>query len=118
MSLVTLVGRIIPPLHCQSNAKDAGDKTFEFTSAACDQLVMDLPGSPLRLEHHPDMEVGLVKGAWRDSSGVYIAAVIDRTGLTANFARCAVQDQNNAYYTSLSLSHEHLTYPDLSSRKR
>lgn len=114
--MVFFVGRIMGPQGAASAPEDEGDPTFEFDAASRAQLVKDLPGSPLRLEHHEEMEVGRVKTAWLDSTGVYIMGSIEGEGLTVNFAKCTV-GVGDAYYGSLSLAHEHLSYRDGSSRK-
>ena len=114
---VHFVGRIIGPLGEQSAQGDQGDETFEFELAGMDTLVEDLPKAPIRLEHHPDMEVGHVTAAWRDPTGVYIMGIVDANTMTGTFARKCI-GVGDAYYGSLSLAHEHLAYPDGSSRKR
>jgi len=114
---VHFCGRIIGPLERQSAAGDVGDETFEFDLGSMDALVEALPGAPIRLEHHPEMEVGNVTAAWRDRTGVYILGVVDAKTMTGCFARKCL-GTGGAYYGSLSLAHEHLSYPDGSSRKK
>ena len=106
------IGNILSPTETQP---EADDPTFAFTRE--ESQAMSMKDIPIRMEHHPDMEVGHVTAAWRDPTGVYILGSVDANTMTGTFARKCI-GVGDAYYGSLSLAHEHLAYPDGSSRKR
>jgi hypothetical protein len=75
---------------------------------------------PIRMEHHPDMEVGVVKRSWMDEEGrCWVLGKLNDDGFQSRFAKYAIDKGTNgtAYYTGLSLQHTHTQYASGKSTK-
>lgn len=108
------IGNILSPTDTQP---EADDPTFAFTREETESL--DMEGIPIRMEHHPDMEVGVIKRAWTDSDGrKWVLGSLRDNSLQSKFAKYAVsKGENGAYYTGLSLQHSHTQYASGKSKK-
>jgi len=109
------IGNILSPTDTQP---EAHDPTFAFTREETEAL--DMEGVPIRMEHHPDMEVGTIKRAWTDADGrKWVLGSLNDDGMQSRFAKYAI-DKNGtgtAYYTGLSLQHTHTQYASGKSKK-
>ena len=108
------IGNILSPTETQP---EADDHTFAFTREETVSLKME--GVPIRMEHHPDMEVGSIKRAWTDKDGrKWVLGSIKDDSFQSKFAKYAIEDgENGAYYTGLSLQHSHTQYASGKSTK-
>lgn len=109
------IGNILSPTDTQP---EADDPTFAFTREETTALQME--GVPIRMEHHPDMEVGTIKRAWTDKEGrKWVLGSLNDDGIQAKFAKYAIDKGPNgtAYYTGLSLQHTHTQYASGKSKK-
>ena len=72
-----------------------------------------MKGVPIRLEPHPDMEVGTIERSWGDSEGrMWVLGKLHNDGVQSKFAKYAIDKgaSGTAYYTGLSLQHTHTQY--------
>lgn len=102
------IGNVLSPTDTQP---EAHDKTFAFTREETDALNME--GVPIRMEHHPEMEVGVIKRGWTDKDGrKWVLGSLNDDGLQSRFAKYAIGKgpTGTAYYTGLSLQHTHTQY--------
>jgi hypothetical protein len=102
------IGNILSPTDTQPESED---KTFAFTRDESNSL--DMVGVPIRMEHHPDMEVGVIKRGWTDKDGrKWVLGSLNDDGLQARFAKYSIGKgpTGTAYYTGLSLQHTHTQY--------
>lgn len=102
------IGNILSPTDTQP---EAHDPTFAFTRE--ESKHMDLSGIPIRMEHHPDMQVGTITRSWDDKEGrKWVLGSINDDGLQARFAKYSISKgpTGTAYYTGLSLQHTHTQY--------
>jgi len=102
------IGNILSPTDTQP---EADDPTFAFTREEMNSLEME--GVPIRMEHHPDMEVGKIERSWSDAEGrKWVLGKIHGDGLQSKFAKHAIDKgpDGTAYYTGLSLQHTHTQY--------
>lgn len=102
------IGNVLSPTDTQP---EAHDKTFAFTREETDALNME--GVPIRMEHHPEMEVGVIKRGWTDEDGrKWVLGSLNDNGLQSRFAKYAIGKgpTGTAYYTGLSLQHTHTQY--------
>lgn len=109
------IGNILSPTETQP---EADDPTFAFTKEETQALKME--GVPIRMEHHPDMEVGIVKRSWMDDEGrCWVLGKLNDDNLQSRFAKYAIDKGSNgtAYYTGLSLQHTHTQYASGKSTK-
>jgi len=109
------IGNILSPTETQP---EADDPTFAFTKEETKALKME--GVPIRMEHHPDMEVGTVKRSWMDDEGrCWVLGKLNDDSLQSRFAKYAIDKGSNgtAYYTGLSLQHTHTQYASGKSTK-
>lgn len=109
------IGNILSPTETQP---ESYDPTFAFTRAETDALKME--GVPIRMEHHPDMEVGSIKRSWTDNEGrCWVLGKLNNDSLQSRFAKYAIDKGSNgtAYYTGLSLQHTHTQYASGKSTK-
>ncbi len=108
------IGNILSPTDTQS---EANDPTFAFTKEEADSLQME--GVPIRMEHHPDMEVGRIKRSWGDSEGrMWVLGKLNDDNIQSKFAKYAIdKSSGTAYYTGLSLQHTHTQYASGKSKK-
>ena len=110
------IGNILSPTETQP---EANDPTFAFTRE--ESKDMDLSGIPIRMEHHPDMQVGTITRSWDDGDGrKWVVGSIDDDGLQARFAKYSISKgpTGTAYYTGLSLQHTHTQYASGKTEKR
>ena len=102
------IGNVLSPTDTQP---ESHDKTFAFTREETDSL--DMQGVPIRMEHHPEMEVGVIKRGWTDKDGrKWVLGSLNDDGLQSRFAKYAIGKgpTGTAYYTGLSLQHTHTQY--------
>tara|TARA_B100000925_G_scaffold117703_2_gene87359 strand:- start:2592 stop:3779 length:1188 start_codon:yes stop_codon:yes gene_type:complete len=102
------IGNVLSPTETQP---ESHDRTFAFTREETDALNME--GVPIRMEHHPEMEVGVIKRGWTDKSGrKWVLGSLNDDGLQSRFAKYAIGKgpTGTAYYTGLSLQHTHTQY--------
>ena len=83
---------------------------------------MDLTGKPIRMEHHPDLEVGEIMRNWQAEDGsVWVTGKLNDDSLESKFANYAI-DKNpvtgESYYTGLSLQHTHIQYASAGNTKK
>lgn len=102
------IGNVLSPTETQP---EADDKTFAFTREETNS--MNMSGVPIRMEHHPEMEVGVIKRGWTDKEGrKWVLGSLNDDGLQSRFAKYAIGKgpTGTAYYTGLSLQHTHTQY--------
>jgi hypothetical protein len=102
------IGNILSPTETQP---EADDPTFAFTREEAASL--EMKGVPIRMEHHPDMEVGTIERSWGDSDGrMWVLGKLHDDGVQSKFAKYAIDKSGPgaAYYTGLSLQHTHTQY--------
>jgi len=102
------IGNILSPTETQP---EADDPTFAFTREEAASL--EMKGVPIRMEHHPDMEVGTIERSWGDSEGrMWVLGKLHNDGVQSKFAKYAIDKgaSGTAYYTGLSLQHTHTQY--------
>ena len=102
------IGNILSPTETQP---EAHDPTFAFTKEETASL--EMKGVPIRMEHHPEMEVGTIERSWGDSEGrMWVLGKLHNDGLQSKFAKYAIDKgaSGTAYYTGLSLQHTHTQY--------
>lgn len=102
------IGNILSPTETQP---EADDPTFAFTREETASL--EMKGVPIRMEHHPDMEVGTIERSWGDSEGrMWVLGKLHNDGVQSRFAKYAIDKgaSGTAYYTGLSLQHTHTQY--------
>ena len=109
------IGNILSPTDTQP---EADDPTFAFTREETASL--EMKGVPIRMEHHPDMEVGTIERSWGDSEGrMWVLGKLHDDGVQSKFAKYAIDKSctGPAYYTGLSLQHTHTQYASGKSKK-
>lgn len=109
------IGNILSPTDTQP---EADDPTFAFTKEETMSLQME--NVPIRMEHHPDMEVGMIKRSWTDEAGrCWVLGKLNDDSFQGRFAKYAIDKGANgtAYYTGLSLQHTHTQYASGKSTK-
>jgi hypothetical protein len=109
------IGNILSPTETQP---EADDPTFAFTREEAASL--EMKGVPIRMEHHPDMEVGTIERSWGDSEGrMWVLGKLHNDGVQSKFAKYAIDKgaSGTAYYTGLSLQHTHTQYASGKSTK-
>jgi hypothetical protein len=102
------IGNILSPTKTQP---EADDPTFAFTKEEAASL--EMKGVPIRMEHHPEMEVGTIERSWGDSEGrMWVLGKLHNDGVQSKFAKYAIDKgaSGTAYYTGLSLQHTHTQY--------
>ena len=102
------IGNVLSPTETQP---EAYDETFAFTREETNS--MNMSGVPIRMEHHPEMEVGVIKRGWTDKEGrKWVLGSLNDDGLQSRFAKYAIGKgpTGTAYYTGLSLQHTHTQY--------
>jgi len=106
--MVYFIGNVLSPTATQPEQEDA---TFAFSREEAQQL--DLHNTPIRMEHHPDMEVGVVRSSWTGQDGSkWVIGKLNNDGLQSIFAKHAIgpNKYGTPYYTGLSLQHTHTQY--------
>jgi hypothetical protein len=106
--MVYFIGNVLSPTATQPEQEDA---TFAFSREEAQQL--DLYNTPIRMEHHPDMEVGVVRSSWTGKDGSkWVVGKLNDDGLQSIFAKHAIgpNKYGTPYYTGLSLQHTHTQY--------
>ena len=103
------IGNVLSPTNTQP---EQHDPTFAFTKKEAFDL--DLTGKPIRMEHHPELEVGEIMRNWQAEDGsVWVTGKLNDDSLESKFANYAI-DKNpitgESYYTGLSLQHTHIQY--------
>jgi hypothetical protein len=110
------VGNVLSPTETQPEQHDA---TFAFTREESQSL--DLKGTPIRMEHHDEMEVGKICSSWTGNDGSkWVLGRINDSGFQSFFAKHAIVGNkvcNKPYYTGLSLQHTHTQYANGSTTK-
>ena len=108
------IGNILSPTDTQP---EANDPTFAFTREETEALNME--NIPIRMEHHPDMEVGTIKRSWTDKEGrKWVLGSIKDDSFQSKFAKYAIEKgEKGAYYTGLSLQHSHTQYASGKTKK-
>jgi len=106
------VGNILSPTDTQP---EQHDKTFAFTRNESQSL--DLKGTPIRIEHHDEMQVGKICSSWMDNRGSkWVLGKINENGFQSFFAKHAISG-DKPYYTGLSLQHTHTQYASGKTKK-
>lgn len=111
------IGNILSPTATQP---EADDPTFAFTKEETKDLHLQMKGVPIRMEHHPDMEVGKIERSWGDSDGrMWVLGKLNNDCIQSRFAKYAIDKgaSGTAYYTGLSLQHTHTQYASGKSKK-
>ena len=102
------IGSVLSPYEKEEKAE--GDPTFGFTRQQADAL--DLSNLPVRMEHHPEMEVGRIIKSWSDTDGSkWVMGKLQGTNFQNAFSQHAVDknpDTGKPYYEGLSLQHAHI----------
>lgn len=103
------IGNVLSPTNTQP---EQHDPTFAFTKKEAFDL--DLTGKPIRMEHHPELEVGNIMRNWQAEDGsVWITGKLKDDTLESKFSQYAI-DKNpvtgESYYTGLSLQHTHIQF--------
>ena len=111
------IGNVLSPTDTQP---EQHDPTFAFTKKEAFDL--DLTGKPIRMEHHPELEVGEIMRNWQAEDGsVWITGKLNDDSLESKFANYAI-DKNpitgESYYTGLSLQHTHIQYASAGNTKK
>lgn len=111
------IGNVLSPTKTQP---EQHDPTFAFTKQEAFDL--DLTGKPIRMEHHPDLEVGEIMRNWQAEDGsVWVTGKLNDDSLESKFANYAI-DKNpvtgESYYTGLSLQHTHIQYASAGNTKK
>ena len=111
------IGNVLSPTDTQP---EQHDPTFAFTKKEAFDL--DLTGKPIRMEHHPDLEVGEIMRNWQAEDGsVWVTGKLNDDSLESKFANYAI-DKNpvtgESYYTGLSLQHTHIQYASAGNTKK
>ncbi len=110
------VGNVLSPTETQPEQHDT---TFAFTREESQSL--DLKGTPIRMEHHDEMEVGKICSSWTGNDGSkWVLGRINDSGFQSFFAKHAIVGDktcNKPYYTGLSLQHTHTQYANGSTTK-
>ena len=111
------IGNVLSPTETQP---EQHDPTFAFTKKEAFDL--DLTGKPIRMEHHPDLEVGEIMRNWQAEDGsVWVTGKLKDDSLESKFANYAI-DKNpvtgESYYTGLSLQHTHIQYASAGNTKK
>jgi hypothetical protein len=106
------VGNVLSPTETQP---EQHDKTFAFTRN--ESFSLDLKGTPIRMEHHDEMEVGKICSSWMgDDGSKWVLGKINEDGFQSFFAKHAIVG-DKPYYTGLSLQHTHTQYANGSTAK-
>lgn len=103
------IGNVLSPTETQPEQEDP---TFAFTKKEAFDL--DLTGKPIRMEHHPEMEVGEIMRNWQAEDGsVWITGKLKDDTLESKFSQYAIEKNpltGESYYTGLSLQHTHTQF--------
>lgn len=106
------VGNVLSPTETQP---EQHDETFAFTRDESKSL--DLKGTPIRMEHHDEMQVGSICSSWTgDDGSKWVLGKINEDGFQSFFAKHAIAGEK-PYYTGLSLQHTHTQYANGSTSK-
>lgn len=111
------IGNVLSPTETQP---EQHDPTFAFTRKEAFDL--DLKGKPIRMEHHPDLEVGTIMSNWQAEDGsVWITGKLNDDTLESKFSQYAIEknpETGASYYTGLSLQHTHTQFANTSNSKK
>lgn len=111
------IGNVLSPTETQPEQEDP---TFAFTKKEAFDL--DLSGKPIRMEHHPELEVGSIMRNWQAEDGsVWVTGKLNDDSLESKFAKYAIEKNpvtGTCYYTGLSLQHTHIQYASSSNTKK
>jgi hypothetical protein len=111
------IGNVLSPTETQP---EQHDPTFAFTRREAYNL--DLTGKPIRMEHHPDLEVGTIMRNWQAEDGsVWITGKLNDDTLESKFSQYAIEknpETGASYYTGLSLQHTHTQFANVSNSKK
>lgn len=112
VKMAYFVGNVLSPTDTQP---EKHDKTFAFTRD--ESFSLDLKGTPIRMEHYDDMEVGNICSSWMgDDGSKWVLGKINEDGFQSFFAKHAIAG-DKPYYTGLSLQHTHTQYANGSTAK-
>jgi len=111
------IGNVLSPTETQPEQEDP---TFAFTRK--ESFDLDLKGLPIRMEHHPEMEVGTIMRNWQaDDGSVWITGKLKDDTLESKFAKYAIEKNpttGESYYNGLSLQHTHIQYASKQNTKK
>lgn len=111
------IGNVLSPTETQPEQEDP---TFAFTKKEAFDL--DLSGKPIRMEHHPELEVGSIMRNWQaDDGSVWVTGKLNDDSLESKFAKYAIEKNpvtGTCYYTGLSLQHTHIQYASTENTKK
>ena len=111
------IGNVLSPTETQPEQEDP---TFAFTKK--EALDLDLSGKPIRMEHHPELEVGTIMRNWQAEDGsVWVTGKLNDDSLESKFAKYAIEKNpvtGACYYTGLSLQHTHIQYASSANTKK
>lgn len=110
------IGNVLSPVDGQP---EQDDPTFAFTREEVHNL--DLTNTPIRMEHHKDMEVGTVRSSWvADDGSKWIVGKLKNDSLQSIFAKHAIStdEPEQPYYTGLSLQHTHTQFASGATEKK
>ena len=80
------IGNVLSPTETQPEQEDP---TFAFTKKEAFNL--DLSGKPIRMEHHPELEVGTIMRNWQaDDGSVWVTGKLNDDSLESKFAKYAI----------------------------
>ena len=112
------IGNVLSPQEKEHKAEN--DPTFAFSSKEAKDL--DLTNLPIRMEHHPEMEVGTIMRNWQAEDGsVWVTGRLNDDTLESKFANYAIEKNpttGESYYTGLSLQHTHIQYASKQNTKK
>lgn len=102
------IGSVLSPYEKEENAEN--DRTFGFSRHEADTL--NLENIPVRMEHHPDMEVGrIVKSFSAEDGSKWVVGKLTGDGFQNKFSQHAIDNDpvtGKPYYEGLSLQHAHI----------
>lgn len=111
------LGNILQDKRSAAQHPEAGDRSFDYSSAEKHDLLKQLPNLPIRFEHSEALgDVGKVKSAFQGPDGrVWVVGEISDDGIAGKFVNKTIASRQ---HVGLSLGHEHTEYSDGSTRKR
>lgn len=111
------LGNILQDTRSAAAHPEAGDRSFDYSTAEKHALVKQLPNLPIRFEHSEKLgDVGKVRSAFQGQDGrVWVVGEISDNGIAGKFVSKTIASQQ---HVGLSLGHEHTEYSDGSTSKR
>ena len=116
-TMVHFLGNILQDSRAAADHPEAGDRSFDYSTAEKQDLLQQLPNLPIRFEHSEKLgDVGKVRSAFQAPDGrVWVVGEISNDGIAGKFVSKTIASQQ---HVGLSLGHEHTEFSDGSTRKR